>query len=461
MKTRILSLALLGALVGTTTVSAQQFVPVPNSSLVTDITADGSMVVGNGTGGAFYWRWQAEPAPTFIGENGAVAVSDDGSVILGRMNDPILNVSVAGLWTQSTGWVSLGALDTCGSGSSPYGMSADGSKVVGLSWSGCSGRGFVWDSVNGMQELDNQANGNNRASAISADGTVIGGFAQGTSTRTPAYWDPADLTGFMIDPSIGGEVNAFTSDGSLSVGTIYAGGSWNNAFTRTSAGAVTILGALNPGQMAGVASAVSENEQTIAGYDVAGLSKEGWVWRSTDGIISMNDRLTALGATNVPPISTAVALSDDGSVVVGAYDPDGISFSAGYIALLNPYIEPWTDLGGGIAGINGVPQLSGDGNLVGGTTVTLNLVNAPPSTTMLAWMAFAPSNIPYFGGTVFTLPFNTQIIVPSSPAGTFSASTTWPIGVPQGTDVWFQFAMQDLSVVQGITISNGVKATTP
>ena len=42
--------------------------------------------------------------------------------------------------------------------------------------------------VDGLLLLDSLANGVNRASAISRDGQVIGGFAQGSFNRTPARW---------------------------------------------------------------------------------------------------------------------------------------------------------------------------------------------------------------------------------------------------------------------------------
>ena len=467
MHVRLLSLA-LGALVSTGALSgvasAQQYVEVTGAFSVNDITPDGNIVVGSGSGGGFYWDWRNDPAPTYIGGNDASAVSDDGSVIVGCIPDPVLGSEVAARWTQATGWVSLGYLPnalSCPSRSNAYDVSDDGNTVVGLSWDGCSGRGFVWDPVNGMQELDVQINGGNRASAISGDGSTAAGFAQSNS-RSPVYWNPSDLTGVPLDPALGGEVYGLSTDGNLSVGTLYQGSSAGlyEAYVRdASTGFLANLGALDGNNFAAAGLDITDDGSVITGFDYFQLSRVGWVWTASDGIISLQDRMAALGLS-IPNVYTCNAVSDDGLTIVGGAPPQGGGFSAGYIAKLSPD-GLWEDLGGGITGINGVPQLTGSGPLVGGTVATLDLVNAPPSTLMLAWMAFAPSNIPYFGGTVFTLPFNTQLIVPSSPAGTFSASTVWPIGVPANTNVWFQFAMQDLSVVQGITISNGVKATTP
>ena len=71
-----------------------------------------------------------------------------------------------------------------------------------------------------MHGLEHLANGNNRASVISADGSVIGGFAQGSFSRTPAIWS-ADGTGQLLDPPNGdvvGEVQGISDDGTTLLG---------------------------------------------------------------------------------------------------------------------------------------------------------------------------------------------------------------------------------------------------
>lgn len=45
--------------------------------------------------------------------------------------------------------------------------------------------------------------------------------------------------------------------------------------------------------------------------------------------------------------------------------------------------------------------------------------------------------------------------------GAFFWATTWPAGIPSGTNAWFQFVVQDLSTIHGLTLSNGLRATTP
>ena len=193
------------------------------------MTPDGRYVVGE-TGSLFpdgtYLLDAFSNEMTILPAEGlsAVAVSDDGTVVAGDVPDPSgMGSNEAGRWTAAGGWVSLGHLPnagSCPSRSDSYEMSADGSVVVGLSWDGCNGRGFRWTADTGMQELQNLANGNNRASVVSADGTLIGGFAQGSSTRTPAIWDET-LAGQLLDPPNGnalGEILGIRDDGTVLMG---------------------------------------------------------------------------------------------------------------------------------------------------------------------------------------------------------------------------------------------------
>ncbi len=126
-----------------------------------------------------------------------------------------------------------------------------------------------------------------------------------------------------------------------------------------------------------------------------------------------------------------------------------------------PVEGTWTDLGGGTVGVAGQPTLSGTGSLVGGTTASVSLVDAPANAPMLAWISFAPTPFAALGGTVHAFPFASQLFLFADAAGSFAASTTWPAGIPAGTDVSFQFIVQDLGVPDGLTLSNGLRATTP
>ena len=124
-------------------------------------------------------------------------------------------------------------------------------------------------------------------------------------------------------------------------------------------------------------------------------------------------------------------------------------------------LSEWTNLGGGTVGIAGTPKLVGNGALVGGTVASLRLTEAAPFAAMLAWVSFNPTPFPALGGTVHAFPFANQILLFADVDGDFSVTTTWPPGIPPGTNVWFQFVLEDLSTIHGLTLSNGLLATTP
>ena len=124
-------------------------------------------------------------------------------------------------------------------------------------------------------------------------------------------------------------------------------------------------------------------------------------------------------------------------------------------------VEPvWTDLGGGTAGINGAPTLTGEGPLTAGSILTLDLVDAAPSALILFWMSLAPLPFPALGGTVWAFPHNLQVLRFSNAAGSFSQSVPWPAGIPAGTEITMQFLIQDLSTSHEIVLSNGLVGET-
>ena len=282
MKTRLLPLAVLLGTLCAAPLSAQQFFDLPVGSWANDVTPDGRIVVGTwGVIDGFIWNWQEDPAPTVITGGDIVGISDDGTVAVGNIVDPVVNAQVAAIWTEAGGWQSLGWLPnalSCPSRSTSYDISGDGTTVVGLSWDGCFGVAFRWTAATGMQELQPLGDGSNRASAISGDGSAIGGFAQGTFSRTPAYWNPS-TAGEVIDFAEVGEVYGFNEDGSLSVGEfLFHGNNLPEAFVRDEASGIMVnLGSLQDGWK-GAGTDITEDGKTVVGYDVIGLARKAWMW---------------------------------------------------------------------------------------------------------------------------------------------------------------------------------------
>jgi probable HAF family extracellular repeat protein len=172
--------------------------------------AVGAALKGSDPNGATFhaFRWTPSGGLQDLGlttgsESIAIAISEDGAVIVGEARDAS-GFWRAFRWTASTGMEDIGTLG--GPESAAYGVNHDGSVIVGTSLNSSlsdSNDAFVWTAKTGMQSLRAvlQAKGVHTADAwvqvtaapgVSADGTVITGF--GLSPRTKAFpfgvWTP-------------------------------------------------------------------------------------------------------------------------------------------------------------------------------------------------------------------------------------------------------------------------------
>ncbi len=346
----LLSLLVLSSLSVDARAERAQMTLIYGVNSANDMSPDGRYVVGQlKTGEGYLWdrvddTWTTLPPQGQGGGFAPSAVSDDGSVIVGDIDNPDSTPenplgNVAGLWrTGDTSWTSLGSLPNalnCPSRSDSYDVSADGSTVVGLSWDGCSGRGFRWTEATGMEQLQPLANGGNRASVVSADGTVIAGFAQGSFSRTPATWDGTTLTGELLDPPNGdalGEITGISDDGSVLLGI------WNGDATRwTRNGSAWDRETIGNGSFSpafsGYGVDIADTDR-IVGFDSLIGNAIGWVYDEGNANVVLvenfvRDRggdvpLIPVGDPNYPfgggsPISAQFpsAISTDGHVFVG------------------------------------------------------------------------------------------------------------------------------------------------
>jgi hypothetical protein len=123
--------------------------------------------------------------------------------------------------------------------------------------------------------------------------------------------------------------------------------------------------------------------------------------------------------------------------------------------------EPWSDLGFGKPGVNGIPQLAGTGTLVGGSAGSVVLTNAKASTPAMLFVSLASTPTPFLGGTLVPVPPVLVIPLGTDAAGAISLPFTWPAGIPSATSLWFQYAISDAAAIHGVSLSNAIQATTP
>jgi uncharacterized membrane protein len=296
-----------------------------------DMTPDGRIVVGSGVGGAYYWT--LEDGYTWLpGGGNAVSISDGGTVILGNVDDPDNpGHNVGAVWHQTDeGWerTTFGGLPTgllCPSVSSAYELSGDGNVAVGLAWiDGCDAVATRWTVETGLVGMEHLANGGNRASVVSYDGSIAGGFAQGSGSRTPAIWF-ADGTGQLLDPpdgDAGGEVRGMSDDGSILLG------SWNqDLFSWTAEDGVQIFSSLIA-SWAGAPMDIAD-DGTIVGFDFALTSRIAWIKFPGEDPVNFRTYLAnELGVDGLPPnIDVIQAISTNGRVIIGHNGP----FSNGFV----------------------------------------------------------------------------------------------------------------------------------
>ena len=224
-------------------------------------------------------------------------------------------------------------------------------------------------------------------------------------------------------------------------------------------------GEFEPGETVGVIVDV-RNSGRGAGEPTAILT-------SSDPGLTVISGSESLG--NLSPFSSA---SNPAAPLLMTIDPaatpgSALAFSAGLdwegpddlssetITVGFPEPDEWQNLGGGTLGINGVPSLTASGSLVAGTPFEIDLTNAAPSALMVVWLSFDSTPLSVLGGTLHANPVDVQFVRVSDSGGSLNEGGLWFAGVPAGTELTLQFLVQDLSVIQQITMSNGVTTTTP
>lgn len=122
---------------------------------------------------------------------------------------------------------------------------------------------------------------------------------------------------------------------------------------------------------------------------------------------------------------------------------------------------PWTDLGGGLAGATGIPQLSGQGPLAPNTPGSLVFAGAPPQAQSILFFSLLEVPVPFKGGTLSAYPpLATYILVTDASGGLLLPWTSWTPLLPPGLEIFFQAAFADAAAPKGASISNLLRGVT-
>ena len=249
-------------------------------------------------------------------------------------------------------------------------VSADGSVVVGFAQSANGWEAFRWENGQ-MTGLGDLPGGDfySWASGVSADGSVVVGEARSANGLEAFRWEDGQIVGLGDLP--GGQFDSqaagVSANGSVVVGRGYSS-SGPEAFRWERPGPMVGLGVLPGGDFLSEAHAVSADGSVVVGVSSSGIGFEAFMWR-VPGLV------TPLG--DLPGVafhSGATGVSADGSVVVG-YGTDGDDDPNSYVS----YEEAvrWV-MPGPIEGLTGqfapgfdsrATGVSADGSIIVGSAV--------------------------------------------------------------------------------------------
>ncbi|MDE9451032.1 autotransporter domain-containing protein [Aliiroseovarius sp. Z3] len=321
-----------------------------------------------------------EEIPTFddgalVTASDAVDVSADGSVVVGNASD-------SGTVPRAFAYVGGTLVDLApaiGDFSFATGASQDGSVISGVSWTGGLPTMFYWTQATGVVNIPISAGVYGEANDISADGTRIVGtiYDNGGATPPPAtptdpapydrafVWTRATNT-FVTLPSLvaGGDTYGYdiSDNGGVVVGRATTATAIH-AFRAVVGGAITDLGTIGGATGSSRANGVSGDGLVVVGQSVAPsvTGQRAFRWSAGTGMV----QLASTDEANVV-FSLANAASQDGSYVAGAAR---YSTTPGYRALRwdeNGVAQDLGDLTTGNTGTSFANGISADGSVVVG-----------------------------------------------------------------------------------------------
>ena len=319
-----------------------------NNAIVLGLSADGNAAAGELPGSYETFRWTKSGGVVPLGRAtlpvlgiraGTPRISADGKIIAATVLSDDNLIATAAKWTAASGWQVLANLGPVPGGMAPidnsdssvFAMSANGKVIGGLYWLGDSWRAHAmrWTAANGMEDAGSSGR-NSRINAMNADGTVMVGWDEHPDYGNwrATVWVKGVRT-VLEDSDWFTEATAVNSDGTIIVGQTpdhanadqmtatmwkWDGANWVKSF----------LGVMpkKPGKAASsYPLAVSDDGSVVVGENHPDASKPvtvGFIWTTSAGMVNATDWLAANGVTSSPlyPVTSLSTMTPDGKVIV-------------------------------------------------------------------------------------------------------------------------------------------------
>ena len=271
------------------------------------------------------------------GGAGQARFSTDGQRVCGTAQGAL--GSEMATYDLSTGtWSAHGGLgtDMDGNTSSAWDISGNGETVVGLGWvGGFLAHAMAWNATEGVIDLGTLYAGNStRANAVSDDGSVVVGWQDFNGPWKSAVWrkDPnggyEPNTFILIDPSgsatddlnQAGECSAVSADGTW-IGGYGDDANNDEPWIWSETTGVMNLGTL-PNSGRGFVSAFSADGSVVVGWfdgPFFGSPRKAFIWTAADGLQDLNTYATTVLGVNLggQQLYTASDISPDGRYITG------------------------------------------------------------------------------------------------------------------------------------------------
>ena len=211
---------------------------------------------------------------------------------------------------------------------------------------------------------------------------------------------------------------------------------------------------------------VAGQDTTVYGRVVFGGGIPGGFWKHFDSDGATTDNITGSTLVESAVDLTALGVSFDpcstaGTAVFKSRTSSSFNGALKDFSLVPFRTSPWTNVGNGLAGTQGVPLLGGSGCLAPATTAVLSLVQARPGAAASLILGLSAINAPFKGGVMVPNPDFIITGLVTSPAGSITLSNSWPASVPSGLTVFHQYWISDPVGPAGFAASNGAAATKP
>jgi hypothetical protein len=290
------------------------------------VSLEGEYVAGMLFGGSASYMWseasgvvQVPGTGNGISETGMVGGSFSNGAVLYNGN----NVETAGRWDPATqGWIFLGMNPAVPQTFSTdyntgWDITADGTTVVGMQWyPNYDYSAFKWTQSGGYEMIGTGVGQGSRASGISADGSVVFGWAQVPSTsRSPVIWYNGQV--IFIDDGQAGEAFGASTTGNYVTGTI-----GNSGFRWSPQGTITFSNTLVTGT---ITPTTVLNNGTVLGYIVTSwppvpTARLAFVRDSLGILMTFNDYAEARGLEDAQQwiFYSINDATEDGNTLLGA-----------------------------------------------------------------------------------------------------------------------------------------------